>query len=278
MSGGALVGAEAAYLKGIPDITDRDPLSVWDCCAAGTCAVNIRSMLGFGGESWAGEHIAWLVKLIHCQHFGCQTARSCCELALNPWQHDSSDQANEADWEQGQADCGTANSGGAEAHGQQASYDENQGAVAPQDHVLPTRVIVPRPAGFCHAQQASRAASYAIPAGTLGRTRTPSLLIRRSGQVVQDRPSMVVGWADIPELSTCVGCCSAAWLQSWLQSRRNGADPRPSAFQAERTACSADQVRAWLDVVVCPWQGLAAAVAVIVAVSRPNLLDRTACC
>jgi hypothetical protein len=59
-----------------------------------------------------------------------------------------------------------------------------------------------------------------------------SLLIRRSGQVVQDRPSMVVGWADIPELSTCVGCCSAAWLQSWLQSRRNGADPRPSAFQA----------------------------------------------
>jgi hypothetical protein len=53
--------------------------------------------------------------------------------------------------------------------------------------------------------------------------------IRRSGQVVQDRPSPVVGWADIPELSTCVGCCSAAWLQS----RRNGADPRPSAFQAE---------------------------------------------
>ena len=43
---------------------------------------------------------------------------------------------------------------------------------------------------------------------------------------------MVVGWADIPELSTCVGCCSAAWLQSWLQSRRNGADPRPSVFQA----------------------------------------------
>ena len=62
--------------------------------------------------------------------------------------------------------------------------------------------------------------------------RASDLLIRRSGQVVQDRPSPVVGWADIPELSTCVGCCSAAWLQSWLQSRRNGADPRPSAFQA----------------------------------------------
>ena len=63
-------------------------------------------------------------------------------------------------------------------------------------------------------------------------TRSPSLLIRRSGQVVQDRPSPVVGWADIPELSTCVGYCSAAWLQAWLQSRRNGADPRPSALQA----------------------------------------------
>ena len=64
------------------------------------------------------------------------------------------------------------------------------------------------------------------------RRAASDLLIRSSGQVVQDRPSMVVGWADIPGLSTCVGCCSAAWLQSWLQSRRNGADPRPSAFQA----------------------------------------------
>lgn len=52
------------------------------------------------------------------------------------------------------------------------------------------------------------------------------LLIRRSGQVVQDRPSMVAGWADIPELSRCVGCCSAAWLQYWLQSRRNGGHAR----------------------------------------------------
>src|SRR5215471_10528740 len=58
------------------------------------------------------------------------------------------------------------------------------------------------------------------------------LQIRRSGQVVQDRPSLVVGWADIPELSTCVGRRPVAWLQSWLQSRWNGADPRPSAFQA----------------------------------------------
>jgi hypothetical protein len=38
--------------------------------------------------------------------------------------------------------------------------------------------------------------------GALGGTRTPNLLIRRSGHIVQDRPSPVVGWADIPELST----------------------------------------------------------------------------
>jgi hypothetical protein len=68
--------------------------------------------------------------------------------------------------------------------------------------------------------------------GALGGTRTPNLLIRRSGQVVQDRPSPVVGWADIPGLSMCVGRRPAAWQQCWQQSRRNGADPRPSAFQA----------------------------------------------
>ena len=67
------------------------------------------------------------------------------------------------------------------------------------------------------------------------------LLIRRSGHVVQDRPSPVVGWADIPELSTCVGCCSAAWLQSWLQSRRNSADPRPSAFRPDISPVGADR-------------------------------------
>jgi hypothetical protein len=44
-------------------------------------------------------------------------------------------------------------------------------------------------------------------------------LIRRSGQVVQDRPSPVVGWADIPESSTCVRYRPAAWQQCWQQSR-----------------------------------------------------------
>ena len=47
----------------------------------------------------------------------------------------------------------------------------------------------------------------------------PDLLIRRSGQVVQDRPSPAVGWPDIPELSTCVGCRPVAWQQCWQQSR-----------------------------------------------------------
>ena len=71
-------------------------------------------------------------------------------------------------------------------------------------------------------------------------------LIRRSGQVVQDRPSPVVGWAGIPELSTRVGCCSAAWLQSWLQSRRNGADPRPSANECRPyPSCHELRERPW---------------------------------
>ncbi len=57
--------------------------------------------------------------------------------------------------------------------------------------------------------------------GALGGTRTPNLLIRRNGHIVQDCPSSVVGWVDIPELSMCVGRRPAAWLQSW----RNAADP-----------------------------------------------------
>jgi hypothetical protein len=53
-------------------------------------------------------------------------------------------------------------------------------------------------------------------------------LIRRSRRTVQDRPSRTVRWADIPELSTCVGCCPAAWQQS----RRHGDSLRLSAIQA----------------------------------------------
>jgi hypothetical protein len=68
--------------------------------------------------------------------------------------------------------------------------------------------------------------------GALGGTRTPNLLIRRSGHIVQDRPLRSLRWADIPQLSAWDAPCPAAWQQCWLQSRRHGADPRPSAFQA----------------------------------------------
>jgi hypothetical protein len=94
--------------------------------------------------------------------------------------------------------------------------------------LLPPRLpALPSPAPPCGDNEYRESVTRPVP-----RRPSSNLQIRRSGQVVQDRPSMVVGWPDIPELSTCVGCCSAAWLQSWLQSRRNGADPRPSAFQA----------------------------------------------
>jgi len=65
-----------------------------------------------------------------------------------------------------------------------------------------------------------------------GTQRAREHLIRRSGHTVQDRLVWSVCWADIPQLSRCVGCCPPAWLQSWLQSRGSGADPRPLAFQA----------------------------------------------
>jgi hypothetical protein len=58
-----------------------------------------------------------------------------------------------------------------------------------------------------------------------------ALLIRRSGQVVQDRPLRSVRWADIPELSARASRCLAAWQQYWQQSRRNGCDPRLPTFR-----------------------------------------------
>jgi hypothetical protein len=56
--------------------------------------------------------------------------------------------------------------------------------------------------------------------GALGGTRTPNLLIRRSGHIVQGRPSRLVCWADIPPLSASVGRCLAAWQQCWQQTAR----------------------------------------------------------
>ena len=50
--------------------------------------------------------------------------------------------------------------------------------------------------------------------GALGGTRTPNLLIRRSGRTVQGCPVVAVCWPDFPGPSFCVG----SWLWSWLQS------------------------------------------------------------
>ena len=94
-----------------------------------------------------------------------------------------------------------------------------------------------------------------------------NLLIRRSGHIVQDRPSPVAGWADIPELSMCVGRRRAAWLQAWLQSWRLGSGPRPSAFQAGHIPSSYGSCECYaLSVGRCRLP-LVAAVAVTVAVN-----------
>ena len=60
------------------------------------------------------------------------------------------------------------------------------------------------------------------------------LQIRRNRRIVQGCPLRSVRWVDIPQLSTGDRCCPAAWQQYWQQSRRNGLDPRPSAFQTRR--------------------------------------------
>jgi hypothetical protein len=49
--------------------------------------------------------------------------------------------------------------------------------------------------------------------GALGGTRTPNLLIRSSGQVVQDRPVVSALWADVPGLSSRAD----SWLRPWQQ-------------------------------------------------------------
>jgi hypothetical protein len=65
------------------------------------------------------------------------------------------------------------------------------------------------------------------------------LLIRRSGQVVQDRPLRSVCWADIPQLSARDRHCPAAWKQL----PQNSFDLRPSAFQ---TSCHCRDARGWM--------------------------------
>jgi hypothetical protein len=67
----------------------------------------------------------------------------------------------------------------------------------------------------------------------LGGTRTPNLLIRSSGQVVQGRPVVSALWADVPDSSMPDRRRLAAWQQCWQQSsaglpRRSREALRPS--------------------------------------------------
>ena len=66
--------------------------------------------------------------------------------------------------------------------------------------------------------------------GALGGTRTPNLLIRRSGHIVQNRPVPVMCWADVPGLSARDGRCPAAWQQYWQQSA--GATREPNRISS----------------------------------------------
>jgi hypothetical protein len=53
--------------------------------------------------------------------------------------------------------------------------------------------------------------------GALGGTRTPDLLIRSSGQVVQGRPVVSALWTDVPGLSSRADSWLWSWQQSWQQ-------------------------------------------------------------
>ena len=67
------------------------------------------------------------------------------------------------------------------------------------------------------------------------------LLIRRSGQVVQDRPLRSVCWADIPALSAQDRRCPAAWQQYWLQSLRSRYWSRLSVFRPDISQVGGDR-------------------------------------
>ncbi len=47
-------------------------------------------------------------------------------------------------------------------------------------------------------------------------------LIRRSGHIVQDHPSLAVCWADVPGSSALVSCYLVAWQQYWQQPEACG--------------------------------------------------------
>jgi hypothetical protein len=101
----------------------------------------------------------------------------------------------------------------------------------------------------------------------------PDHQIRRNRHIVQERPLPSMRWADIPELSTRDRRCPRAWQQYWQQSRRDGLDPRPSAFQAGRIVRSPCNVRVSVGAADRGPLSLAAGAAVTVAVRRGRELE-----
>jgi hypothetical protein len=57
---------------------------------------------------------------------------------------------------------------------------------------------------------------HAVPR-LVGGMLAEHLTLRRYRHIVQDRPSLAVCWADIPELYVPVRRCPEAWQQYWQQ-------------------------------------------------------------
>lgn len=81
--------------------------------------------------------------------------------------------------------------------------------------VINATLLLPRSAG----QPVCPRATAVVPARPLDRTRDGhGLLIRSTGQVVQDHLVMSVPWADVPGLPARVRRCLPAWRQLSLAS------------------------------------------------------------
>ena len=88
---------------------------------------------------------------------------------------------------------------------------------------------------------------HGFPAPFEHATRTDHQ-IRRSGQIVQDRPLRVMCWADVPGLSAQNRRCPAAWQQTAGAARKpnrisSSGHSRPDWFKLDQRACSVLCVR-----------------------------------
>ena len=71
-------------------------------------------------------------------------------------------------------------------------------------------------------------------AGALGGTRTPNLLIRSFGQVVQGCLLLSALWIDVPGLSAHDRCRLTPWQQCWQQSSASRPLPYQGCFSDQR--------------------------------------------